>query len=345
MSVRAPGAGVRERRSQVVRRRVGSISVVAAAAVVLTVAFVPLALAAVVVDVARLRTRTPLVRLLSFAWCWSWLELAGLVGAAALWVSGRAGDQERHYRLQRWWSSRLMRALERTCDVAVEVAGVDALGGPPVVVLVRHASLADSLVTAWVVADRAGLRPRVVLKRELLADPCLDVVGNRLPNCFVDRGAVDSAPSLAAIRELGASMEQTSAVIIFPEGTRSNPDKRARALDRIAERDPQRAQRLSALAHTLPPRPAGTMALLDGAAEVGATVAVGAHAGFDGLDTFRGILAALRRGPIRARLEFTVVEPPSENDPASVARWLDDRWVELDDRISSWSAADRSGSG
>ena len=54
--------------------------------------------------------------------------------------------------------------------------------------LCRHASLADSLVSAWVITSVAGMNPRYVLKRELLVDPCLDIVGNRLPNHFLDRG-------------------------------------------------------------------------------------------------------------------------------------------------------------
>ena len=150
-----------------------------------------------------------------------------------------------------------MTALRVTCGVTIDVEAAEVLHPAPVVLLVRHASLADSLLTAWVVTEHAGLRPRVVLKRELLADPCLDIVGNRLPNCFVDRNAEDTAPGLAEIERMGATMDADSVSIIFPEGTRANPAKRRRALDRIAERDAERAGRLERLEHVLPPRPAG----------------------------------------------------------------------------------------
>lgn len=333
-----------ETRRQVVRRRTGTIGGVALGAVLLTIGFLPLVALAVLVDLVRLRTRLPLARLLTFGWCWCWLELAGVAAAAALWVTGRALDGRAHVRLQRWWAGRMMGALQRTSGVTVDVGGLDALDDPPVVLLVRHASLADSLLTAWVVAEHARLAPRVVLKRELLADPCLDVVGNRLPNCFVDREAPDSAPALEAIRELGSTMDPDSATIIFPEGTRANDRKRRRALDRIRVNDPDRADRLAELAHLLPPRPAGTVALLDGADGVGASVVLGGHVGFDGMDTFAGILDKVGRGPVRVRVEFVRADPPPPKghpvDPAAVARWLDDRWLELDARVEALGASD-----
>jgi hypothetical protein len=108
-----------------------------------------------------------------------------------------------------------------------------------------------------------------------------------------------------------------------------NPDKRRRALERIAERDPGRAERLAGLRHVLPPRPAGTRALLRGAQPTGAGVVVGWHVGFDGLDTFAGILAALGRAREPIRMRFARVDPPPE-DTAAFERWLDELWCGLD---------------
>lgn len=331
------------RRTEVVRRRVVSVVAVLAVAWVLTPLFPLVALAVVAVDLVRLRYRLPLLRLASFGVCWAWLEVAGVVAAGALWLTGRARDEAVHYRLQRWWADRLMAALRVTCGVHVDVEGVDALRPGPIVLLVRHASLADSLLTAWVVTEQAQLQPRVVLKRELLADPCLDIVGNRLPNCFLDRQAEDSTPGLAQLRAMGSTMGPDSAAIIFPEGTRANPAKRRRALERIGEADPGRAERLSSLVHLLPPRPSGTLALLEGAGEVDAGVVIGWHVGFDGLDTFSGILAALarRRTPIRMRLRR--VAPPPSTDAATVEAWLDELWLDLDRRVEELSALPETG--
>lgn len=325
------------RRTEVVRRRLVSVAAVLAVAWALTPLFPLVALVVVAVDLVRLRIRLPLLRLTTFGICWAWLEVAGIVAAAALWLGGRGRDEAAHYRLQRWWADRLMAALRVTCGVHVDVEGVDALRPGPIVLLVRHASLADSLLTAWVVTEQAQLQPRVVLKRELLADPCLDIVGNRLPNCFLDRQAEDSAPGLAQLRAMGSTMGPDSAAIIFPEGTRANPAKRRRALERIGEADPGRAERLASLTHLLPPRPSGTRALLEGAAEVDAGVVTGWHVGFDGLDTFSGILAALGRPRTPIRMRLRRVAPPPSTDPATVEAWLDELWLDLDRRVGQLS--------
>ncbi len=326
---------MKDPRGDVVRRRAVSVPAVVVAAWVLTVCFLPLAAVLVLVDLVRLKFRLPLLRLAAFGWCWAWLETAGVAAAAGLWAAGRAGDVDAHYRLQRWWANRLMASLRVTCGVTIHVDGVEELRPSPAVLLVRHASLADSLLTAWVVTEHAQLRPRVVLKRELLVDPCLDIVGNRLPNCFLDRQAEDSAPGLAELREMGATMEPSSVAIIFPEGTRANAQKRRRALERIGERDPDRVSRLAGLAHVLPPRPAGTRALLEGAATRDAGVVVGWHVGFDGLDTFAGILAALARPRTPIRMRFARVPAPATLDGAQFERWLDDRWVQVDREVAT----------
>lgn len=325
-------------RNRVIARRAKSVPAVMAVAVLLTIVFIPLTVLLVIVDLIRLRRRLPLARLVAFGWCWAWLETLGILGAAGLWLTGQRRNLDAHYALQRWWAGRLMSALRATCGVQFDIRGAESFGPGPIVLLVRHASLADSLLTAWTVAEHAGRQPRVVLKQELLADPCLDIVGHRLPNCFVDRDADDATPTLAAIEEMGATMDERSVAIIFPEGTRSNPKKRARALAKIGDRDPQRAQRLAHLQHLIPPRPAGSRALLLGGQQSGAGVVVGTHQGFDGLDTFGGILAALARPSIDVRVQFERIDVPTDLEPQAFERWLDDLWLRIDDEIDQLAA-------
>ena len=160
-----------------------------------TVLFLPAVVLLAIADLIRGARRLPLARLTAFGLCWLWLETIGVAVATAMWLTGRTGDVEAHYRLQRWWADRMLSALRVTCGVTIHVDGVSELHPAPVVVLVRHASLADSLLAVWAVTKQGQLNPRVVLKKELLADPCLDVVGNRLPNCFLDREAEDARPA------------------------------------------------------------------------------------------------------------------------------------------------------
>jgi len=309
-------------------RRLVSVPVlvlVGVAFVVLLPLWLPITL---VIDLLRAPRRLPRTRLLAFGLWWSWLEIAGVLVSGWLFVTGRARRLGPHYRLQRWWANGLVVGLRTTCHLHLEPRHLEMLVPGPVVVLPRHASLADALLSAWFVTQ-VGLQPRYVLKRELLVDPCLDIVGNRLPNHFIDRHATDTAPELAALATLAApATGPLDAVVIFPEGTRANPEKRARGLARLSERAPDRAARLAALQHLNPPRPAGTLAVLDGAAT--ADVVFVAHAGFEGLDSFRGILRAI---PGTAPVLIDCVRVARRDVPMgddARTEWLDDQWVQMD---------------
>ena len=59
--------------------------------VVLAVVWIPAALLA---DLLRGRWRLPLVRLLSFAVCWAWLETAGVVMSFVFLLMGKARDEK-----------------------------------------------------------------------------------------------------------------------------------------------------------------------------------------------------------------------------------------------------------
>ncbi|MCU1397926.1 MAG: hypothetical protein JWN62_1035 [Acidimicrobiales bacterium] len=324
-----------------VQRRVITVPVIVALAVGLTVTIPVWLLLSVIADGVRLRFRFPLARLLAFGVCWSWLELAGVSAAFGLWITGQRHNVRAHYALQRWWAEHLLGSLGRTCGITVMAENVQALAPGPALLFVRHASLADSLVSAHVIVNLAGMNPRFVLKRELLADPCLDIVGQRVPNHFLDRGANDSAPELTALRALVDGMGPRDIGVIFPEGTRANPDKRVRALAKIAERDPARAGRLGALRELLPPRPSGAQAMVEGAPH--ADVILAWHIGFEGLDTFSGILRALNRGvdPIR----FVARRVPAADVPHDDAfsGWLDEQWLCMDADVELALAARRKG--
>jgi 1-acyl-sn-glycerol-3-phosphate acyltransferase len=311
-----------------VSRRFVSITGLFIAAVMLLV-LIPIWLpVAAVADLVRLRLRLPTVRLLLFGLGWSWLESASVLLAFGLWLAGQRNNRSVHYRLQAWWAANVLGLLRATTGIRVVAEGVEQLTPGPAVLLCRHASLADSLVSAWVVTSLAGMRPRYVLKRELLADPCLDIVGNRLPNHFLDRQATDSRVELDALTRLSSGMGVDDIAVIFPEGTRASPAKRERALGKLGERDPERAERLGGLQHLLPPRPAGTAALIAGAPD--ADIVVGWHTGFDGLDTFGGILRHLARKPPSVRFKVRRIPRADVAAGDAFTAWLDAIWVQMD---------------
>ena len=287
--------------------------------------------ATVVVDCVRRKWKFPTLRLVAFALCWAWIELAGVVASAILFATGRGRNLRSHFGLQRSWAGSLMAALRVTVGIRIAVENPAVLRPGPIIVFSRHASLADSLVSAYAMGNVARLRPRYVLKRELMADPCLDIVGHRLPNYFLDRGSNNQSEELRGIAALGRDLGANDVAVIFPEGTRANPKKRAKILESMAERSPERAARLAGLAHLLPPRPAGALALLEAAPH--ADVVIAGHTGFDGLDTFGGMLTRLEAGAGVARMWFMRI-PRAEVPTEGTIEWLDDRWLELDRAVA-----------
>jgi len=283
-------------------------------------------------DLARRRHRLPTLRLVAFALCWAWIEVGGLVASVVLYLTGRGRNLGSHFALQRSWAGSLMTALRYTVGIRIVVENPEVLRPGPIVVFSRHASLADSLVSAYAVGNVAGLWPRYVLKRELMADPCLDIVGHRLPNYFLNRSSDNQEEELRGIAQLGHDLGTNDVAVIFPEGTRTNPAKRERILSSMAERSPDRADRLSGLRHLLPPKPAGALALLEAAPQ--ADVVIAGHTGFDGLDTFGGMLKRLESGAGDARMWFVRI-PRTEVPVDGIVEWLDARWLELDRAVAA----------
>ena len=73
------------------------------------------------------------------------------------------------------------------------------------------------------------------MKRELLWDPCLDIVGQRTRNAFVRRGSDARDKEIALLRQLATAVTERDGVLLFPEGTRFSPAKRERALAHLAD--------------------------------------------------------------------------------------------------------------
>ncbi|MFW2334583.1 1-acyl-sn-glycerol-3-phosphate acyltransferase [Ilumatobacter sp.] len=324
-------------RVEKLRRRSLSLSVLAIATTAITMSIPIWVPVTIVVDLVRLRRRFPLVRLGAMAACWSWIECVGVVRAFGLWVRGRGGDQDANYALMSWWAGALMAAMRTTTGRDPRIEGADQLVAGDAIVLSRHASFGDSLLSGWALATELRLQPRYVLKKELLFDPCLDIVGLRVPNHFLDREASDGSVELNAIREMARGIGPGVVGVIFAEGTRSNDAKRERALEKIAEREPDRAARLAHLRRLLPPRPAGSMAMLAGAPD--ADVVLVWHTGFDGLDSLSGMLRQVSRGLTEMRFVARRVPRAEVPDGDAFVSWLDEQWLAMDADVDAALAA------
>jgi 1-acyl-sn-glycerol-3-phosphate acyltransferase len=301
----------------------------------LVVSLLPLWLAAALaVDAVRPR-RWIATRLLFFGVFYLSCELLGLAAAGAIWMVGRLGrwPAERwlaaHYGLQALWAGALFGAARRIFRLRVDVQDAELAARGPLLVFMRHASIADTLLPATLLQRGLGLRLRYVLKRELLVDPCLDVVGLRLPNVFVRRDSDQSGREIALVRRLAEDLGPRDAVLIYPEGTRFTAAKRARAIEKLAgSSTPELAGRARDLRHLLPPRLGGPLALLDAAKDV--DVLLIGHAGLDGLATLRDLWSgALVDRAVRVRFwRVPASQIPAQREERVV--WLYARWREID---------------
>jgi 1-acyl-sn-glycerol-3-phosphate acyltransferase len=329
------------------RRRTISVATLLLALLVVTLTAPLLVAAATVADLVTRRRGRPHLRLLALAVLVLVIELVGLLGAAATWVLFAGGRffhtrlaQRLHFGLQRWWTGALLTAAARTVDLHVQVDDPGPAARGNAIVIGRHTSIGDAAIPAVLLGNLLGLDVRYVLKRQLQWSPCIDLVGHRLPHHFVERDSGDNRGELAAIHAIGAGLDDHTSVVIFPEGTFFTPARHERAVARLrAGTRPELAERAAQLRHLLPPRPAGTLTLLDAAPD--ADVVVLGHVGFE---QFSSLEAIRRAVPFRAPVQLWVwrvprAEVPIGND-ARVA-WLYDQWTRLDTSIAQ-RLADRS---
>lgn len=275
------------------------------------------------------RYRFASTRLLACVWVYLACELLGLLAAMFYWfihrwmaVGGWRWFIDRNHRLQAWWTRTLLTAVTQAFSMRIQITGADCLDGGPILLFMRHASTLDTLIPGALLSYNRGYRLRYVLKRELLVDPCLDVIGNRLPNYFVDRGG-DTSHETEAISKLAVGLEPDEGVLIYPEGTRFSPARRTRALERIKARDPARAAYFGPLKQVLPPRPGGSLALL---AAGDTDVVFCSHRGLEGLMRPHELL---RGGLVGTTVEVAFWRVCAADIPPTNAgrrRWLDEQW-------------------
>jgi 1-acyl-sn-glycerol-3-phosphate acyltransferase len=267
-------------------------------------------------------------------------EAVGIVASFALWVCnalwpGATADRAVTWnlRLQRAWARTLFTGATRLFSMQAQVTGEEAVRRGPLFLFSRHASTLDTLLPAVFVTQPYTLRLGHVMKRELLWDPCLDIVGQRTRNAFVRRGSGERDKEIALLRQLATAVGEGDGVLLFPEGTRFSPAKRERALTHLTDtKQFARLARAQRLHHVLPPHRGGALALLETRPDV--DVAFLAHVGFEGTASLNDIWSGKLIGRT-IRLCFWRV-PSAEIPQTAEGRvdWLDSQWA----RVDAWTA-------
>jgi 1-acyl-sn-glycerol-3-phosphate acyltransferase len=212
--------------------------------------------------------------------------------------------------------------------------GTSAIPPGPILLLSRHASMIDTMLPSRYVVKPHGIKLRYVLKKELLIDPALDIGGNRLPNYFIDRRGSAQA-EMAALRELATGLAADEGVLIYPEGTRYSEEKRVRYSRHWGHQGGPIGEIVAGFRRVLPPKPGGTLALLDASA---ADVVVLAHRGLEGFARVKDMWSG---GLVGTTVELRFWRVPRNaipSDDDSRLRWLFDLWADVD----AWVTAELS---
>lgn len=301
----------------------------------------PLLLAIGALASAALRRPQPLliVRLL-MAYCAR--ELAVLLACGVLWVASGFGLRLRsprfrplHYSLLRWFVCSLAGRFRELLEIdVVPMPSVDAEGAlkreRPVLFFSRHAGPGDTILLVDRLFTEYDRLPSVVFKEALTLDPCVDLLGYRLPHAVLDNSKREE--SKERIEQAASALTSRGALMLFPEGANYTNARRRRALRKLWRKGRRReASAGERMENVLPPHPTGALTAL--ASRPDADVIFAAHTGL-GLAASAG--QVLRELPIGRTLKTRMwlcprTECPRDSDEQ--VNWLYDWWKRLDDWI------------
>lgn len=317
---------------------IAAVGITLIAAVITAPIWIPLAVAA---DVVSRLWRFPTLRLAAFAMVYLAHQWVGIARAVQISVASRLTRRsslpaERD--VQAWWATSLLQWAKRLLGVDFEPVDLSNIPTGSFILLSRHASMVDAVLPIVLICGHLKRYAHYVLKDELLWDPVINIFGRRLGNQFVTRGSRTDA-DLDGIARLATGALPDSALVIFPEGTYATPRNRKRVLESLrrkvgsGELEPDVVAYAEKLDHLLPPKPAGSLALL--AHRPDADVVILGHVGLEGMADLAGFR---RRLPLRQPIAVRYwVHARSElpSDPEGRENWLRQRWIELDEWIDS----------
>ena len=264
-------------------------------------------------------------------------HMAAILATFGLWVASGFGRrihteamQQLHYDLMRWFVSGLYATIVAVARVRIEAVASEQAGAVlsardrPVLLLSRHAGEGDTLLVLYELLCPHGRAPRIVMHERLRLDPLIDVLGERMPNRFVDPRGGDTERDIA---EMASTVRDDSAVVLFPEGRNFSAAHRQRAIDRLREAGhAAQADAAHAMRRVSAPRPGGALAAIEAAPH--ADVVVMGHAGFP-----FGLKDVWRDLPADQVIEVRLWHEPADaipRDRDAQIDWLFGWWQTLD---------------
>jgi len=275
------------------------------------------------------------------------LELGALIACGALWLASGCGRligsplfQRLHYRLLRWFvhgfAQRWLASLDINVPAEESTEATRALERDrPLLFFSRHAGPGDTILLIDRLLTRFDRLPSVVFKQSVAIDPCIDLIGHRLPHAVLDTSHKEACE--ARIEQVAAELGNRGVLLLFPEGGNFTTERRRRAVRKLWRTGRQQeAAKADRMSHVLPPRPSGALAALRG--NPGADVIFAAHSGL-GLAAFpREIWRETRLGKTFNTHMWLAPAADRPTDPDAQVAWIYDWWKRLDEWIDEQPA-------
>jgi 1-acyl-sn-glycerol-3-phosphate acyltransferase len=302
--------------------------------------FSPLLLVAAALAAVALRRPQPLL-LFRLALAYFALEMRTLVACAVLWVASGFGARIRsphfralHYRLLRAFVHGLAARMTTLLDLDVAPELSDGArraleSEQPLLFFSRHAGPGDTLLLVDLLLCGYQRLPSLVFKDTLAVDPCVDLIGHRLPHAILDTS--DPQEAEARIEQVASNLDPRGILMLFPEGGNFTIERRRRALRSLWRKGRRReAEQGRRMSYVMPPHPGGVLAAMHGSPD--ADVIFSAHTGL-GLAAFPREL--WRHTPIGETLTTRMWLAPAAERPTSdneQIEWLYGWW----ERLNQW---------
>ena len=230
------------------------------------------------------------LRAVLFFVAYLYCETIGILVSFYLWLTkGRNSETflQGNFKLQCWWAQALRRSAARLFDLKFHLHNAACLDGPAALVFPRHTSVGDTVLPMVYYAQPQQIRLRYVLKSELLWDPCLEIVGNRLANYFVNRDSRNSTAEIDGVISLLHDIPTDEGILLYPEGTRYTAAKHAKLIQKSLDK-PELQDQLRRWPALLPPRLGGSLGLLKNNPQ--RDLVFIAHTGFEGSANFAQLI-------------------------------------------------------
>jgi hypothetical protein len=279
------------------------------------------------------------LRLVAFCVAYLIFEVAGIAWMFVLWVAsgfGLAIRSERmqtlHYGFMKWQLKQVNGAARAFFRLRIFIEDRPEPTPGPVLVFSRHAGPGNSLMLVGTLMIGYHRRPRIVMLAKLQWDPLYDMLGNRLPNRFIQHDPKARDVYIKAIADLARGMGDRDAFVLFPEGHDFTHTLRLRAIAHLRRKGFRgHADKAERMRNVLPPRHRGTMSAIEAAPE--ADVVFVAHTVLEDIGSFRDLWSRIPfRGPIRSRYWRL---PPTEvpHGEQEQIDWLYAWWARIDQWI------------